>query len=304
VAELYRVFGSQGEDLSGLPMVAMISGFTDSGLSTAQISDHFFANLDSDLLVRFNNDELLDYRSRRPSMYFEKDHIESYEPATLGIHLMRDEAGQKFLFLEGYEPDFRWEAFSEAIVDLVERFEVSSFTWVHSIPFPIPHTRPTGITVSGNRRDMTEKYSEWKPQTSVPGNVMHLLEFKLVEIEVPTVGFVLLVPHYLADNEVPQAALKGIELITAATSLVFPTDEIREREAKFSAKVESQVQENQELAKLVQTLEAGYASTDVGPSRSPIAKPRTEVPNAEQIAQELENYLASRSKTQGEENAE
>jgi hypothetical protein len=85
---------------------------------------------------------------------------------------------------------------------------------------------------------------------------------------------------------------------------VFPTDEIRERELKFNAKVESQVQENQELAKLVQTLEAGYASTDVGPSRSPIAKPRTEVPNAEQIAQELENYLASRSKTQGEESAE
>lgn len=298
MAELYRVFTVDEQELSGLPMVAMISGFTDSGLSIAQISEHLFANLDSDLLVRFNNDELLDYRSRRPSMYFEKDHIESYEPASLGIHLMRDEAGQKFLFLEGYEPDFRWEAFGQAIVDLVERFEVSSFTWVHSIPFPIPHTRPIGITVSGNRREMAERYSEWKPQTQVPGNVMHLLEYKLVQISVPTVGFVLLVPHYLADNEVPQAALKGIELITAATSLVFPTDEIREREAKFFQKVDSQVAENPELAKLVQTLEVSYTSSESGPSRSPIAKPRTEVPDADQIAQELENYLATRQRSE------
>ncbi|MFM1779099.1 MAG: hypothetical protein RIS51_244 [Actinomycetota bacterium] len=298
MAELYRVFTVDEQELSGLPMVAMISGFTDSGLSIAQISEHLFANLDSDLLVRFNNDELLDYRSRRPAMYFEKDHIESYEPASLGIHLMKDEAGQKFLFLEGYEPDFRWEAFGQAIVDLVERFEVSSFTWVHSIPFPIPHTRPIGITVSGNRREMAERYSEWKPQTQVPGNVMHLLEYKLVQISVPTVGFVLLVPHYLADNEVPQAALKGIELITAATSLVFPTDEIRDREAKFVQKVDSQVAENPELAKLVQTLEVSYTSSESGPSRSPIAKPKTEVPDADQIAQELENYLATRQRSE------
>lgn len=145
---------------------------------------------------------------------------------------------------------------------------------------------------------MAERYSEWKPQTQVPGNVMHLLEYKLVQISVPTVGFVLLVPHYLADNEVPQAALKGIELITAATSLVFPTDEIRDREAKFVQKVDSQVAENPELAKLVQTLEVSYTSSESGPSRSPIAKPKTEVPDADQIAQELENYLATRQRSE------
>lgn len=298
MGELYRVFSTSDEDLMGLPMVAMVSGFTDSGLSTAQISEHLFAHLDSDLLVRFNNDELLDYRSRRPSMYFEKDHIESYEPATLGIHLMQDEAGQKFLFLEGYEPDFRWESFASAVMDLVARFAVSSFTWVHSIPFPIPHTRPIGITVSGNRQDMIERYSEWKPQTQVPGNVMHLLEYNLVRAHIPTAGFVLLVPHYLADNEVPQAALMGLELITAATSLVFPSDEIRDRQGKFLAKVEAQVAENAELAKLVQTLEAGYATGETGPSRAPIAKPKADLPSAEEIAQELENYLATRKRSE------
>jgi hypothetical protein len=294
MAELYRVFESEIE-IKGLPMLAMLSGFTDSGQTISQLSEHLFAHLDNELLVRFSNDELLDYRSRRPLLYFEKDHIDSYEPPVLGLYLVYDEAGSPFLLLEGYEPDFKWDAFAEAVGELVNRFEVSSMTWVHSIPFPIPHTRPVGITVSGNRADLIERFSEWKPQTQVPGNVIHLLEYRLGKTGLTTTGFVLLVPHYLADNEVPAAALSGLELITAATGLVFPTDEIRERATKFVLKVNAQLEENAELAKLVATLEQSYSSGS-GPSRSPIGKPQTAPPSADEIAEELEKYLANMSK--------
>ncbi|MEK9986942.1 MAG: PAC2 family protein, partial [Aquiluna sp.] len=204
-----------------------------------------------------------------------------------------DEAGQPFLLLDGYEPDMRWEAFARSVVQFCEAYDVQSFTWVHAIPFPIPHTRPTGITVSGNREDMIARFSEWKPQTQVPGNVIHLPEYRLGEAGFDTAGFVLLVPHYLADNEVPRAALRGLELITAATGLVFPSDEIRDRATKFDAKVDAQVQENAELAKLISTLEQGYANGDSGPARAPIGKPRQETPDADQIADDLEKYLAT-----------
>ena len=292
MSDIYRFYEPE-IDISNLPMVALISGFTDSGSAVSQLSDHLFATLDNDLLARFHNDELLDYRSRRPVLLFEKDHIASYEPHVLGIYLMRDEADQPFLLLEGYEPDLRWDEFSRAVVDFCVDFEVASFTWVHSIPFPIPHSRPTGITVSGNRQDLIARFSEWKPQTQVPANIVHLLEYRLMETELPSCGFVLLVPHYLAENEVPKAALTGLELLSAATGLVFPSDEIRERSAVFENKVEAQVADNPELAKLVATLEQGYASGEGAPARSPIASPKSEAPDAEKIAQELENYLAA-----------
>ena len=300
MSKLYKMYGDI-EAIKGLPMVAMLSGFTDSGSTIGQISEHFFANLDNDIVLRFDNDELLDYRSRRPVLYFEKDHIESYEPQTLAIYKVLDEADQPFLLLEGYEPDMRWEAFAQSIVELTKLLEVRSFTWVHAIPFPIPHTRPVGVTVSGNRNDMIERFSEWKPQTQVPGNVIHLLEFRLTEQGLPIAGFVLLVPHYLADNEVPKAALAGIEMITAATGLVFPTDQLREEASKFDSKVETQVSENAELAKLVQTLEQGYATGESGPSRAPIGKPTASPPTADELAEELEQYLTTMRKRKTEE---
>jgi hypothetical protein len=297
MSELYRFLRPAGE-LQGLPMVAMLSGFSDAGSTISQVSEHLFANLDDELVISFDNDQLLDYRSRRPTLYFEKDHIESYEPAVLGIYLMKDEAEQPFLFLEGYEPDFAWEAFSRSITDIATDLEVTSFTWVHSIPFPVPHTRPTGVTVSGNRGDLIERFTEWKPQTQVPGNVIHLLEFKLSKLQFPCAGFVMLVPHYLADNEVPQSAITGLELIAAATQLVFPTDDLREKARKFTEKVDLQVADNPDLAKLVASLEQGYASGEAGPSKAPIGRPQAPAASADQIAEELETYLATVRKNQ------
>jgi predicted ATP-grasp superfamily ATP-dependent carboligase len=282
-------------------MLALLTGFSDSGATVQQLSEHLFANLENEVVIRFDNDELLDYRSRRPILYFEKDHIDSYEPANLAIYLMKDEADQSFLLLEGYEPDMKWESFANAVVEIAQRFEISSFTWVHAIPFPIPHTRATGVTVSGNRKDMIDRFSEWKPQTQVPGNIVHLLEYRLIESGFSVAGFVLLVPHYLADNEVPKSALSGLELITAATGLVFPSDELRDRANAFDSKVNTQVQDNPELSKLIQTLEQGYANGETAPARAPLGRPSGQPPSADQIADELEKYLATlRRNTEGE----
>jgi predicted ATP-grasp superfamily ATP-dependent carboligase len=282
-------------------MVALLTGFSDSGATVQQLSEHLFANLDNQVLIKFDNDELLDYRSRRPILYFEKDHIDSYEPANLAIYLMKDEADQPFLLLEGYEPDMKWESFANSVVEIAQRHEVSSFTWVHAIPFPIPHTRATGVTVSGNRKEMIDRFSEWKPQTQVPGNIVHLLEYRLIETGLSVAGFVLLVPHYLADNEVPKSALSGLELITAATGLVFPSDDLRDRASAFDSKVNTQVQDNPELSKLIQTLEQGYANGETSPARAPLGRPAGQPVSADQLADELEKYLATlRRNTEGD----
>lgn len=282
----------------GLPLIATLSGFADAGGSISQVNSNIFANFDAQLIVEFNNDELLDYRSRRPSVYFQKDHIEFVEPPVLGIYLVRDEIGQPFLYLDGYEPDFRWMEFTDAIIEILDIYSASEFVWIHSVPFPLPHTRPLGITVSGNRSDLIEKYSEWRPETQIPGTAIHVLEFKLRESDFSTTGFVFLVPHYLADSEYPQVALKSFELISASTGLVFPTDALREEDAAFLRRLSDRLAENADLAKLVANLEQGYQSgkgSGLGARVTPVTP---EVPDAEEIAAELEDFLTRQNRTE------
>ncbi len=301
---LYKIVNDSDPIAPGLRLIAAINGFTDAGGSVAQVADSVFANLDCELVIQFDNDQLLDYRSRRPIMYFEKDHIASYEPAILGIYLCQDEAGEQFLFLHGYEPDFKWEAFAAAIQRLVENLQVSEFLWVHSIPFPIPHTRPLGVTVSGNRKELAARFSEWRPETQVPGNVLHLLEFSLSASQLPCTGFVLLVPHYISDSEYPKAAISAFELIGAATGLVFPTDELREQNKRFESKLDKQITENADLARMVENLEQGYQSERNAPMRASVQPVTPVIPSADDLAADIEEYLATRrrNKSDGEDN--
>ncbi|MBM7830636.1 hypothetical protein JOE59_001341 [Agromyces cerinus] len=280
---------------AGLPLVAGLTGYADAGGAVAQTTEYLLSTLDSTVVASFEADELLDYRARRPIILFEGDHLTDYTPPRLSLDLAVDELGQQFLLLTGFEPDYQWQRFSSAVLDLIERFEVSSTTWINSIPMPVPHTRPVGVTVSGNRSELIDAMSIWRPTTQVPANALHLVEFRLQELDHPTTGFVLLIPHYLSDAEYPSAAITALEAISAATGRIFPTDALREQGRDFIARIDEQVSENAELAKLVGTLEQRHDSYMEGTTlRSPLTDEDGELPSADEIAAELEKFLAFR----------
>jgi len=302
--KLYRVTNWGLDVPSGLHLLAAISGFTDAGSSMQQVSEHILGNLQHETLLVFDNDQLLDYRSRRPVMFFEQDHISDYQPANLALHLVWDEVGNPFLFLNGYEPDFKWEAFANSVQDLFNLFDISDLTWLHAIPFPIPHTRQVGITVSGNQQDVIDKYSEWKPRTAVPGNIMHLLEFRLSNAGYPSTGFVLLVPHYLSDSEFPSAAVTALELISVHLGLIIPTDDLRDQATAFNRRITSEMAEKPDLARMVEGLEKSFQSERPNNGMGPVTPRSAEVPDAESIAAELEGYLARHQKNKNESDEE
>ncbi|AMB58557.1 proteasome assembly chaperone family protein [Microterricola viridarii] len=300
-SELYRLTPDAASVPEGLHLVAGLTGFADAGGAVGQFTEYLLGTINHVVVAEFDADLLLDYRSRRPIIYFDEDHLTDYQPPALRVHLARDELGQPFLMLAGFEPDFRWEQFSQALLDLVDRFGVASTTWVHSIPMPVPHTRPIGVTVSGNRDDLTSAMSVWRPHTQVPANALHLVEYRLAEQGRPTVGFILLIPHYLADTEYPAAAISALESVSAATGLIFPTDRLREANREFLGKIDAQVAENGELAKLVGVLEERHDSYMAGTTlRSPLTDEDGELPSADEIAAELEKFLAFKRHNDGE----
>lgn len=279
----------------GLPLVAGLTGFADAGSAVSQLSTYLLDALEHRVVAHFDNDELYDYRARRPMIFFDQDHVSDYTPPKLNLYLASDEIGQEFLLLTGYEPDFRWEQFTAAVIRLIELFEVSTTTWLHAIPMPVPHTRALGVTVSGNRQDLSEAMSVWKPQTNAPANALHVVEYQLHALERPVAGFVLLVPHYLADTEYPVAAVTALESVSAATGLFFPTDRLREEGRDFLSKIDSQVENNGELAKLVAGLEERHDNyMEENPLKSPLTDEDGELPSADSIAAELEKFLAIR----------
>lgn len=283
----------------GLPLVLLLTGFTDAGNAVSGLIEHLRETTSPEPIAIFDNDVLLDYRARRPVISFDQDHLTEFRPARLELSLATDALGQKFLLLAGYEPDFAWTEFARTVLELADEFEVSGLNWVHSIAMPVPHTRPIGTTVSGNRRELAVAHSVWRPRTQVPATAGHLLEFRFAEHGQRVVGFVLLVPHYLAETENPDAVIAAAEKLMAATGLVILLDEVQERREDYITRVDDQVLGNDELQQMVQGLERRYDAYMAG--RDPEDGSYDEggfnerdLPSADELAAELERYLASR----------
>lgn len=277
----------------GLPLVVAMQGLSDAGGAVSQLEEHLWEQYEPEELLRFNADLLLDYRSRRPVITFEADHLTDYQPEELLLTLVHDELGSPFLLLSGFEPDFRWDQFIDTVLLLVHEFEVSTTVWTHAIPMPVPHTRPISMTVSGSREDLIEAHSVWRPTTKLSASAGHVLEYRLHSVGEEVVGLALLVPHYLANTEYPEALLVSLNGIMLATGLILSTDRVRDASREFHQKVNSQIAENEESLEMVRTLEQRYdAYMEDQTPQSPLMREDGSIPTADQIASELERFLA------------
>lgn len=279
--------------LRGLDLVMGFTGFADAGHVVKQITAELLDTLDSEVVAVFDADQLIDYRSRRPHVTFVEDHLQDYQAPTIALYRLVDGLGKPFLFLAGFEPDLQWERFARAVVRIVEHLDVNLVTWIHSIPMPVPHTRPVGVTVHGNRPELIEGISVWKPTVEVPAAVGHVLELRLTEAGRNIAGYVIHVPHYLADAEYPNAAVAGLEYLGAAASLMLPTDRLREAGREVGRQIAEQLEASEEVQQVVSRLETRYDEKAEGTvRRSLLADENDELPNADALGAAVEAYLA------------
>jgi hypothetical protein len=285
-------------DLKGLPMLMGFTGFADAGHAVEQITAELLREGAARTVAEFDVDALIDYRARRPRITFVEDHLEGYSPHRLALYALVDGLGQPYLLLSGPEPDFQWERFARAVVDLVEKLDVRLVLWTHSIPMPVPHTRPLGVTVHGNRPDLVDGISRWKPIVSVPAAIGHLLELRLAESGRGVVGFVVHTPHYLSEAEYPASAVTGLEHLGAAASLMLPTDRLREANREIERQIADQVAGSDDVRELVEGLEERFDERSAdAPQRSLLAAMSGELPDAEVLGAAVEAYLAAQEET-------
>lgn len=278
---------------AGLPLVIALTGFRDSGGVVRQVTDTLLDVDEQETIAAFDTDVVIDYRARRPTVMIDGGEIQAITMPSLDIRLLRDGLGAPFLFLSGHEPDYRWEQFAEEVAGIIAALGVSTTTWIHSMPMPVPHTRPIQLSATGNRRELVEALSVWSPTTEAPAHILHLLERRLVDRDHPTLGLVLLVPHYIAETPVPAAGMAALAAIGTATSLMLPTEQLREADRAFQLRVDEQVAESEEVQRLVRALETQHDSyLEHVRHGGGLAGPDGELPSGQEIADELERFLA------------
>jgi hypothetical protein len=290
-------FTDEVPDLDRPVLVQALTGFVDAGSATRLVYEHLLTTADARLIATFDLDQLLDYRSRRPSMIFVEDHWESYDEPRLGLHLLHDDSGAAFLLLAGPEPDLQWERFIAALLELIERLGVRLTVGLNSIPMAVPHTRPTGVTVHATRRELIVGHEPWLQRVQVPASAGHLLEFRLGQRGHDAMGFAVHVPHYLAQTEYPAAAEQLLASVSRATGLLLPTDKLHAAAEVARAEIDTQIADADEASALVRALEQQYDVYMRGrQSSNLLAAGPGPLPTADELGAELERFLAEQTR--------
>lgn len=292
-SELFELEPDRPE-LGSPVLVQALDGFIDAGGAKRIAREHLLASYESQVVARFDVDQLLDYRARRPSMLFVEDHWESYDDPQLAVHMVSDAAGAPFLLLAGPEPDVQWERFTEAVRMVVDRLGVRLTIGLNAIPMGVPHTRPTGVIAHGSRKELVAGYEPWVNAVQVPGTAGHLLEHRLGQAGYDAMGFAVHVPHYVAQAEYPAAAAALLAEVSKASGLSLPLDALLEAAETTRTAIDEQVANAPEVAAVVQALENQYDAFIAGRD-STLLLEHADLPTADELGAELERFLAEQS---------
>ncbi len=277
-------------------LVQALDGFVDAGNAAQLARAHLLGTLESQVIATFDIDQLFDYRGRRPEMLFVTDHWERFTAPELKIHAVRDAAGTLFLLLAGSEPDAQWERFTAAVQLIVQRLGVRMLIGLDAIPMGVPHTRPSTVIAHGSRPELVADYSNWLGTVQVPGSAGHLIEFRLGESGLDTMGFAVNVPHYLAHLDYPAAAVTLIDCVARAADLVLPTDSLQEAARESRIDLDTKVAASEQITAVVQALELQYDEIVAGRSRGLVAD-GARLPTADEIGAEFEQYLSQQGES-------
>jgi proteasome assembly chaperone (PAC2) family protein len=239
---LRRTPDSPPREGKGPVLIHALDGFLGAGSASRLAADQLRTGK-GEVIHEFDLDEMFDYRARRPMIAFRENHYADYDDPTLQVVLEHDANGEPYFLLAGPEPDFQWERFVGDVHDIIEEHDVPLTLGLGAVPMGVPHTRPAMITAHGTRTELVDRQNLWSAQVTVPSSAQSLLEYRLGQWGHDAAGYVVHVPHYLAQIDYPPAALALLDALVDRTGLSIDASRLRARQEDALKEIEQQIEE-------------------------------------------------------------
>jgi predicted ATP-grasp superfamily ATP-dependent carboligase len=285
---LTEIFTTHGEpELNRPVLVVSLEGWVDAGLGATTAIASLLEQGITAPLITFNGEHFLDQRARRPVAHIVNGVTTGLTwPLTVVRH-GQDSAGSDVLYLVGPEPDFHWQAFTDAVVGLAKSWRVRMVVGLGAFPAPAPHTRPVKLaaTAPAASSDLVEQIGIVHGELEVPAGVMSALEMAFGDVGVPVITLWARVPHYVAGMPFPEASAALIEGLCSLGGLHFDSSPLRHAADSSRRQVDQLIADNSEHQAMVRKLEENIDASEGN------AMGVDEVPSGDEIAAELEEFL-------------
>jgi hypothetical protein len=243
-------------DLVAPTLVAAFDGWVDAGTAATTALEQLADG--SPVVATFESDRLFDYRARRPQLEIVDGRLT--ELSWHELVLRRTRIGEHdVLVLVGPEPDYRWQAFSAAVVELSRGLGVVEWISLGAIPAAVPHTRPVPILGTEASPGLLRGNVIAGPAGTlrVPSARVSVLELEASAAGISALGYFAQVPHYVS-GPYATAALELIRALSNHFGTTIPAAELEAEAHELRGRLDTATTLDETTRTYVERLEAMY----------------------------------------------
>ncbi|MBO0782382.1 MAG: PAC2 family protein [Ktedonobacteraceae bacterium] len=179
-------------------------------------------------------------------------------PTNRFVAYVNPELPRDILLFVGVEPQLKWQAFSNAFLEVCKRFGVSEVVFLGAMLADIPHSIAVPISGSATDPDIVERLREMDLESSRyegPTGIIGVLHDACRRAHIPSASFWAVTPHYLAATPNIKVTAALLTYVNTYLSLDLDLHEIQADAVHFEEQINRLVAKDPEASAYVRKLE-------------------------------------------------
>jgi hypothetical protein len=268
--------------VSGRVLLAAFEGWNDAADAASGAIEHLEREWQAKPFAAIDPEDYYDYQVNRPTVRLVDGVTRRIEWPTTRISVSAEAGEREVVLLRGLEPNMRWRAFCDELVDFAHELDVESVVCLAALLADVPHTRPIEVHGSASDEDAAAALGLTKSRYEGPTGIVSVFHEACAVAGLRVVTFWASVPHYVAQPPCPKATLSLLHRAEDALDLAIPLGDLPEQARAWEHGVDELAREDAEIAEYISSLEERDSEA--------------ELPDAsgEAIAKAFERYLRRR----------
>lgn len=266
-------------------LIAGFTGWNDAAEAASLAVSTVGEEWGAERIGGFDGEAFFDYQATRPQIKLIEGVTRTVEWPENTASATSAEAfdGRGAILLSGPEPNFRWKAFCQGVVDLARELNVSLVVTLGALLADVPHSRPTSVAANAQDPSLVEGLKLSASRYEGPTGITGVLHRYCAEQGLPAVSMWASVPHYLPSVPSAPAALALLQNLGILLGGDLDTSRLEHTSQDYQTQVSAAVAQDSDLASYVRMLEERHDGHAEGEAR--------DLPSGDDLAHELERFL-------------
>jgi len=276
-------------------LVSAFRGWNDGGQGASLAGGYLAKTWEAERFAEIDPEEFFDFQATRPHVSLVDGLTRRIDwPENAFYHARLPGTERDVVLLLGIEPNLRWRAFTQIVVDLARELGVEMMVSLGALLADVPHTRDSPVTGSATDQALVEELGLSASRYEGPTGIVGVLHDACREAEIPSVSLWAAVPHYVSLTPSPRAAKALCERLADLLSAEVDVSDLEEAAEAYAEQVSEAVAADSDTASYVEELER----------RADELEEEANIPSGDALAAELTRYLREHEARKREEEEE